>query len=405
MNTQVQTPQDQQVAVVQPAPASQLPAATGTPNMKDLAAMPIEKAIDALGPQFATALPSHIPMERFRRVVMTAVSSNPDLARADRRSLFNSCVKAAQDGLLPDGRDGALVVYNTSVKITDKSGTRWDKVAMVQWLPMIAGFRKKIRNSGQIADLWAEVVYAKDVFDYQLGLARDLIHKPAFQMPLKERGEFVAAYSVAKFKDGSTSFDVMSADEIWETWRKASKQKDKEGKPTGMWKDYPAEAFKKTVVKRHSKQLPMSSDLDDLLRDDDALYDFEGKSDRENPAPTPSTPRPQITDYTDVQQDKPAAETVNAETGEIITEGEGPAAEQESETATYGNADAYNDGQTAFGAGVAHDKVPGHIAQLGFAEPWQAGWKDAEADHDAAVAAKTKADAAKDDKANTGKLV
>ena len=142
------------------------------------------------------------------------------------------------------------------------------------------------------------------------------------------------------------------------------------------------------------------------IHDEDEANDISGVKDI-----TPKPPRPEPKDFIIPakqdfqQQDKPAAETVNAETGEIIAEGEGPATEQEGETATYGNADAYNDGQTAFGAGVAHDKVPGHIAQLGFAEPWQAGWKDAEADHDAAVAAKTKADAAKDDKANTGKLV
>lgn len=380
------------------APVKEQPQAVAVaqPTMRDLAAMPLDQAIQANTQQFANALPAHIPVERFKRVVMTAISSNPDLAKADRRSLFNSAVKAAQDGLLPDGRDGALVVYNTSVKVNDASGTRWEKVALVQWLPMIAGFRKKIRNSGQIADLWAEVVYAKDVFDYQLGLNRNLIHKPAFQMPLKERGEIVAAYSVAKFKDGSTSFDVMSADEIWDVWRKASKQKDKDGKPTGMWKDYPAEAFKKTVVKRHAKQLPMSTDLDDLLRRDDDLYDFEGKSDRGTPAPAAPPPRPQITDYTDVPQDK-HAETVNAETGEITAESEGPAADED-EATTYGNADAYKDGQTAFKEGVPREKAPAHLAQLGFAEPWQAGWDDAQAEYDASLEAKTA-------KASTGKLV
>lgn len=383
MNAPTKQPVAQQ-QVAAPAPAAQVPATTGTPTMKDLATMPIERALDALGPQFATALPAHIPMERFRRVVMTAISSNPDLARADRRSLFNSAVKAAQDGLLPDGRDGALIVYNTRQKIKDQSGERWESVPMVQWQRMIAGVRKLIRNSGEIADLWAEVVYEKDEFDYQLGLNRDLIHKPAFQMTLKDRGKIIAAYSVAKFKDGGISFDVMSADEIWDTWRKASKQKDKDGNPTGMWKDYPSEAFKKTVVKRHAKQLPMSTDLDDLVRDDEELYDFKNASDGARPAPVPA--RPQLTDFTDVQtQPEPEAvtEVVDAETGEV-TEAEGPAQE---EAAPYGNADAYNDGARAFSSGVARDKVPGNVAQLGFTESWQAGWDSAKEDYDEKLAA------------------
>lgn len=385
----------QQVAVPQVQAAQQ-------PTMRDLASMPLDQAIQANTQQFANALPAHIPVERFKRVVMTAISSNPDLAKADRRSLFNSAVKAAQDGLLPDGRDGALVVYNTSVKVTDQSGqTRWQKVAQVQWLRMIAGVRKLIRNSGQIADLWAEVVYEKDQFDYQLGLNRDLVHKPAFTMSLKDRGKIIAAYSVARFKDGGTSFDVMSADEIWDVWRKASKQRDKDGNPTGMWKDYPSEAFKKTVVKRHAKQLPMSTDLDDLLRDDEDLYDFKGG----NAAPEAAAPpRPQITDFTDVpvQQQQQTAEVIDAETGEITGEGEGPA-KDDGEAKTYGNADAYDDGSKAFSAGVARDKVPGHIAQLGFSEPWQAGWDSAKEDYDETL--KAKEAAANGDKATDGRLV
>jgi len=61
--------------------------------------------------QFGAVLPKHIPVERFGRVVLTAVQTNPDLLNVERRSLWNACMKAAQDGLLPDGRLGALVVF------------------------------------------------------------------------------------------------------------------------------------------------------------------------------------------------------------------------------------------------------------------------------------------------------
>jgi recombination protein RecT len=368
---------------------------TAQPTMRDLSAMPLDQAIQANTQQFSNALPAHIPVERFKRVVMTAISSNPDLAKADRRSLFNSAVKAAQDGLLPDGRDGALIVYKTSVK--NKEGN-WDKVAMVQWQRMIAGVRKLIRNSGQISDLWAEVVYEKDEFDYQLGLNRNLVHKPAFKMPLKDRGPIVAAYSVAKLKDGSTSFDVMSADEIWDVWRKASKQKDKDSNPTGMWKDYPSEAFKKTVVKRHSKQLPMATDLDDIVRDDEELYDMKGASDGAVKNITPS--RPQMSDFSlpageeqiaitedgeiiedeqsQPQKDQPAPQPVDAEGKPADT----PASKDES----AGTADAeapdqpdeiWNNGFFAFGEGKPLMSPPQEYTDAEKVK-WKDGWRDAE---------------------------
>src|SRR3954465_4392012 len=70
--------------------------------------------------EVGAALPQHIPVERFMRVVLTAVNESPDLLDADRRSLLGASLKAAQDGLLPDGRDGALVVYKTKVMVSGK---------------------------------------------------------------------------------------------------------------------------------------------------------------------------------------------------------------------------------------------------------------------------------------------
>ena len=62
-------------------------------------------------PQFHAALPAQMSPDKFMRVVLTAVQTNPDLQRADPRSFWNACMRAAQDGLLPDGREGALVPF------------------------------------------------------------------------------------------------------------------------------------------------------------------------------------------------------------------------------------------------------------------------------------------------------
>ena len=46
-------------------------------------------------PQFRAALPAHIPVERFIRVVLTAIQTSPKLADMDRASLWNACMRAA----------------------------------------------------------------------------------------------------------------------------------------------------------------------------------------------------------------------------------------------------------------------------------------------------------------------
>lgn len=206
--------------------------------------------------EFINALPSHIPVERFMRVVMTAIQNNPDLLDCDRRSLWNSAMRAAQDGLLPDGREGAIVAYKRQA----------------QWMPMVAGIRKKVRNSGEIATWDVQAVYENDAFDFELGDDPFIRHKPA----LSNRGKIIAVYSIATLKGGEKSRDVMSIEEV-EKIRAISRASN------GPWSNptfYP-EMAKKTVARRHSKVLPMSSDLDDLIRRDDHLYDLEGSSDAE----------------------------------------------------------------------------------------------------------------------------
>jgi recombination protein RecT len=246
--------------------------------------------------QFHAALPAHIPTERFTRVVLTAIQQNPALARADRASLWNACMRAAADGLLPDNRDGALVIYST------RKGDDW--IDTVQWMPMIAGLRKKIRNSGEIRDLDVVAVHAKDAFEYERGDAPYIKHRPYTPKPLPrfeketdeqfaerwkahaDHGPLVAVYSVATFKDGGKSRDVMTRAEV-EYVRDTYSKKNRKGEFSPAWVKSFDEMAKKTVVRRHAKTLPLSSDLDDLIRRDDALYDLSGKSDRAGAVATP----------------------------------------------------------------------------------------------------------------------
>jgi recombination protein RecT len=215
--------------------------------------------------EFRAALPAHIPAERFMRVVMTAVQTNPDLLNCNRRTLFNSAVKCAQDGLLPDGREAALVQFKNNRKVDGKWVTSLD----VQYMPMIAGIRKKVRNSGEIATWEVHVVYENDAFEYELGDTPFIRHKPSLS---GDRGKVIAAYSVATLKSGEKSREVMTIEEI-EKVRSVSKAKDAESGPWTKWYD---EMARKSVARRHAKVLPMSTDLDDLMRRDDQLYDFEG---------------------------------------------------------------------------------------------------------------------------------
>ena len=233
--------------------------------------------------QLRKALPSHISPEKFQRTIITAVQANPDLLRADRQSLLLSVMKAAQDGLLPDGREAALVIFNNRV---NQNGN-WVSVKVAQYMPMVFGLRKKILQSGEIRDITAKVVYRAEyergTFLSEEGTERMLRHKPDLLLSDEEATDdnIVAAYSIATYMDGTMSYEVMSRAEINKV-RQVSKtgaigmvdrRTKKPIEPKGPWVEWFGEMAKKTVMRRHAKTLPMSGDLLDVegRENDDAL--------------------------------------------------------------------------------------------------------------------------------------
>lgn len=199
----------------------------------------IRQNLQQMAPEFKAALPAHVTVEKFTRVAQTAIQNTPALVNADRRSLFGAFVRLAQDGLLPDGREAAVVMFGNKA----------------QAMPMIAGILKKIRQSGEVAKVSAQVVYANDKFVVKYGFDEDVEHvPPALNEP---RGEPIGAYATAILKDGSQLLEVMSLEEI-EKVRAVSR-----AAKNGPWVSWFGEMARKTVMRRLAKRLPMSTDLED----------------------------------------------------------------------------------------------------------------------------------------------
>lgn len=338
----------------------------------------IRSQINDMDAQFTAGLPAHIPIERFKRVAMTAIQGNTYLLKCERKSLFEACVKASQDGLLPDGREGALVPFK----------------GKVQWMPMIAGIRKKVRNSGEISTWDVQAVYENDEFDFELGDSPFIKHKPT----LKDRGELIAVYSVATLKDGEKSRDVMGIDDV-EKIRSLSQSKN------GPWSNplFYAEMAKKTVARRHSKVLPMSTDLDDLIRSDDKLYDLDAASDAtvktgDQSLASKMEAATALSPPEDEPHDETTGEVSENETSEAEPEKEEkPAPEKEKEkpkpepdssekekpAEEKGTDDtdvAYSKGQDSFNNGLGRRAVPAEYKQEGREADrtsWEKGFDDA----------------------------
>lgn len=300
------------------------PTPAGNGTGRDL--KPIDQVRVALGKmsgELKMALPSHIKPEKFQRVVMTVLQQTPDLLAADRRTLFGACMKCASDGLIPDGREAALVIFKT--KRPDGSYQ-----PAVQYMPMLQGILKRARNSGDLASVSAQVVYANDEFSYTLGDDEGIKHVPRLD---GDRGKPVAAYAIAKLKDGSIQREVMTIDQI-ESVRSVSRSKDK-----GPWKDWWDEMARKTVFRRLSKWLPMDTEDQDYLervagRDDEEPATIEGEF---------STQAPERYGRLDALEDG------------IGDQGEDPAPEPASDGMRAGAIDVGDDGSPA------HDPETGEL--------------------------------------------
>ncbi|KFB10375.1 recombinase RecT [Nitratireductor basaltis] len=193
---------------------------------------------------------SNIPPEKFQRVVATAVMTDTNILFADRKSLMEATMRAAQDGLLPDKREGAFVLFKNRV----------------QWMPMIGGIIKKIHQSGDISLITAKVVYGGDTYRTWVDdEGEHVLYEPAEE---PDHNVIRQVFAMAKTKDGTLYVEALTTRDI-EKIRSVSRSGEK-----GPWKDWWEEMAKKSAIRRLAKRLPLSSDIHDLIQRDNEMYDL-----------------------------------------------------------------------------------------------------------------------------------
>jgi len=206
---------------------------------------------------------------RLKSAAITAISKDPDLILADRQSFMAELRRCASYGVLPDGVQAVLQVYNTKIK--DSAGKeQWIK--KVTLLPMIRGILERVQRSGKVKLFYAEVVYANEQF------AIDTTHgdrRARHDFDPMRRGpdaDIIGAYSVALYKDGTTDCEPMPRADI-EKVRAVAKTKN-------VWEGWFSEKAKVAVMKRHAKRLPLSADDIEFIMNRDET-DFSSDAPRD----------------------------------------------------------------------------------------------------------------------------
>jgi len=189
--------------------------------------------------QFALALPKHLSAERFSRVAITALTRTPKLQECTPESFMRCLLDLSAMGLEPDGRRAHLIPYGKECTL----------------ILDYKGIAELVMRTGTVSSIHAEKVCDKDDFIVNRGkIERHVID---FK---QDRGAAYAYYVLITFKDGSEKSEVMTKPEV-----EAIRKRSKAGQ-SGPWVSDFDEMAKKTVFRRASKWLPLSPEVQDVIR-------------------------------------------------------------------------------------------------------------------------------------------
>lgn len=243
----------------------------------------LQDYVQRMSGQIKLALPANLTPERFERIVLTAISSNPKLQECTPTSFLGAMMTAAQLGVEPNTPlgQGYLIPRNgrNGMECTFQLGYK--------------GMIDLAYRSGDIANIGAYTVYKNDEFHVQFGLNPDITHVPC----MADRGDPIAFYAYYKTKDGGFGFDVMSVEDV----RKHAKQFSESVKRgwSSPWDTNFEEMAKKTVLKKVLKYAPLSTEVASKIGMDDTVHDTISKNMTEEPI-----------------------SYIDAETGEVLTDEE-----------------------------------------------------------------------------------
>lgn len=220
-----------------------------TQNKKKMQAL-----ITSMKPQIEAALPSVLTGERFSRMILSAMSTTPQLAACTPQSFLGAMMQAAQLGVEPNTPLGQAYL----IPFRNKG------VLECQFQLGYKGLIDLAYRSGAVKDIQAHEVHENDVFEYELGLTPILKHKPA----MKNRGEVIAYYAIYHTKDGGYGFEVMSKEDI----QKYAEGYSQSYKSTySPWTNNFDEMAKKTVIKKCLKYAPLKTEFIRQLAADNTI--------------------------------------------------------------------------------------------------------------------------------------
>lgn len=168
-------------------------------------------------------------------------SGKPALEVCTRESIANSLLDMVVQGLTPAKTQCYFIVYGNQLQLNRS----------------YFGTQAVLKRLTNVKDIWANVIFEGDVFDYEIDGGREklLKHETNF---LNRDNEILGAYAVVKTNDDEEILTVMTRKEIDASWGQSKTSQS-------VHKKFPQEMAKRTVINRAAKAFINTSDDSDLL--------------------------------------------------------------------------------------------------------------------------------------------
>ncbi|MGB4291854.1 MAG: RecT family recombinase [Bacteroidales bacterium] len=170
----------------------------------------------------------------------------PVLQNCTKDSIANALLDMAVQGLNPAKKQGYFIAYGRQLVF---QRSYFGTMAVTK---RVAGAK----------DIFAEIVYKGDEFEYTIHRGNKVITKHVQRIENVDPNNIVAAYCTIIFDDDRQFTDIMTWQEIQKAWSKSKNNPDREG---STHKDFAQEMARKTVINRACKRYLNSSDDGSLL--------------------------------------------------------------------------------------------------------------------------------------------
>ena len=200
-----------------------------------------------------------ISAQRLAEIAVYCTQRTPRLLECTGASFAGCMLQCAKYGLYPDIHGQCwLIPRRTGPKIAgSKAYEAHFQIGYQGWMVLA-------RRSKEIVKIEPRVVYASDLFDYEMGTDPFIKHKPKLGV---DRGGLTAAYCVAwAVGDERPQFVVLHADDI-DRIKKKAQNTDGDDSPWVQWEDA---MWRKSAIIQLCKYLPVDTEISDAIAMEEA---------------------------------------------------------------------------------------------------------------------------------------